>query len=87
MHPGTTRFLPFIALGIYLFLYAPFVVLIVFSLTPSEYSLRWEGFSLQWYRAVLHNGHIHDALKVSVLVAVASTVVSTGIGTLTALTL
>jgi spermidine/putrescine transport system permease protein len=74
-------------LSIYLFLYAPLLVLVAFSLTPSEYSVRWEGLTLRWYEAVWQNTHIQAALKVSLLVALPAVLIATALGTLTALTL
>ncbi|RMF87532.1 MAG: ABC transporter permease [Nitrospinota bacterium] len=68
-------------------MYAPLLVLIAFSFTPSEYSIRWEGFTLKWYQEVFQNQKIQDALKISLMVAIPSVLISTAIGTLTALTL
>jgi spermidine/putrescine transport system permease protein len=47
----------------------------------------WEGFTLKWYQAVFDNKNIHAALKVSLMVAIPSVLISTAIGTITALTL
>jgi spermidine/putrescine transport system permease protein len=87
MHQTAPRFLSLFSLCVYLFMYAPLLVLIAFSLTPSEYSVRWEGFTWKWYYAVFQNTNIQDALKVSLMVTIPSVLISTAIGTLTALTL
>jgi spermidine/putrescine transport system permease protein len=81
------RVLPILACGVYLFLYAPLLVLMAFSLTPSEYSVHWEGLTLKWYQAVWDNTHIQEALWVSLLVTVPAVVIATAIGTVTALVL
>ncbi len=73
--------------AVYLFMYAPLLVLMVFSLTPTEYGVAWEGFTLKWYRAVFANKNIQDALKVSLIVAIPTVLISTAIGTITAFTL
>ena len=73
--------------AIYLFMYAPLLVLIVFSLTPTEYAVAWEGFTLKWYQEVFANENIQAALKVSLMVAIPCVVISTAIGTITAITL
>ena len=73
--------------AVYLFMYAPLLVLIVFSLTPTEYGTRWEGFTLKWYEAVFNNKNIQDALKISLMIAVPCVLISTVIGTMTAFTL
>jgi spermidine/putrescine transport system permease protein len=75
------------ALGLYLFLYAPLFVLIALSWTPSEYSVRWEGFTWRWYQALWQNQPIQEALLVSLMVAIPTVVIATAIGTLTALAL
>ena len=68
-------------------MYAPLLVLIVFSLTPTEYAVAWEGFTLKWYQEVFANENIQAALKVSLMVAIPCVVISTAIGTITAITL
>lgn len=35
----------------YLYLYAPIVVLVVFSFNANQSATVWTGFSLDWYRA------------------------------------
>jgi spermidine/putrescine transport system permease protein len=87
MQRSTPRVLPILAFGVYLFLYAPLFVLMAFSLTPSEYSVRWEGLTLKWYRAVWENANIQEALWVSLLVTIPAVGIATVIGTLTALVL
>jgi len=72
---------------LFVFMYAPLVVLIVFSLTPTEYGVAWEGFTLKWYRAVFDNENIQDALMVSLMVAIPCVLIATAIGTITAFAL
>jgi len=69
---------------VYIFLYAPIVILIIFSFNSSRYAL-WEGFSWQWYTTLLNDELILRALKNSLIVAAVATVISTVIGTLAAL--
>lgn len=87
MHRSSPRLLAACAVCIYLFLYAPLLILMAFSLTPSEYSLRWEGLTLRWYQAVWQNEHIQEALLVSLIVTIPAVLIATAIGTLTALAL
>ncbi len=68
-------------------MYAPLFVLVVFSLTPTEYGVSWEGFTLKWYQAVFDNKNIQDALKISLMVAIPCVLISTAIGTITAFAL
>lgn len=79
------RLLSLNALLAYVFLYAPIVVLIIFSFNASRLSAVWQGFTLEWYRTLLHDEMVHSALRNSMIVAVSSTVISTVIGTMTAL--
>jgi spermidine/putrescine transport system permease protein len=84
---SSARLLSLGAVGIYLFLYAPLFVLMAFSFTPSEYSVRWEGFTWRWYQAVWQNQHIQEALLVSLMVTIPAVLIATAIGTITALAL
>lgn len=72
---------------VYVFLYAPILILIVFSFNAGRQTARWEGFTLQWYVRLGENQQILAALKNSLIVASAATVVSTIFGTLAALAL
>lgn len=67
---------------IYVFLYAPIVVLIVFSFNEGQTRGAWEGFSLHWYRSLMQNDEILAALKNTLSIAGLATVIGTVIGTL-----
>ena len=69
---------------VYLFLYAPILILVLYSFNSSRYAI-WEGFSLHWYRVLLQDDIVLRSLKNSLIVAFAATVISTVIGTLAAL--
>lgn len=71
----------------YLFMYAPIVILILFSFNASRYASSWEGFSLRWYQVLFNDRAIGLALRNSLLVALLSTLIATVIGTLAALAL
>lgn len=73
-------------LGIMLiFLYAPILVLMVFSFNGSKSMARWTGFSFKWYEALMHDSTIMNALMVTLSVAVISALVATFIGTFAAI--
>ena len=63
------------------FLYAPIIVLIVFSFNSTKSRSVWSGFSLDWYRQLLLDSSILNAfyttLAVSLIAAVAATVAGT----------
>jgi spermidine/putrescine transport system permease protein len=66
---------------VYLFLYLPILVLMVLSLNRSGLPTAWTGFSLHWYAALPANKAIVAAAWNTLLVASASTVIATVIGT------
>ena len=67
------------------FLYAPILVLMIFSFNSSKTMGNWTGFSLRWYEALVNDSTIMNALWVTLSVAVISAVVSTFIGTFAAI--
>lgn len=82
----------------YIFLWAPILVLIVFSFNDSGSVSVWRGFTTRWYSNILHNTLsagtesarfqttlLLQAVMNSVLVAGVATVIATAIGTLFAL--
>jgi spermidine/putrescine transport system permease protein len=67
----------------------PILVMIVFGFndTKGRLNLRWQGFTLNWYRNLFDNPSLTAALRNSLLIAVISTVVSTILGTMIGLAL
>ncbi len=72
---------------IYLFLYAPILVLVFFSFNSTRSTQVWTGFSLEWYGVLLSDQSILDAFRISMIVGVTATAIATVIGTLAALAL
>ncbi len=70
---------------IFLFLYAPIVVLIIFSFNASKSRGHWGGFSLRWYQSLFENSTLMDALKTTLSVALVSSAIAVVIGTAAAL--
>ncbi len=66
---------------IYLFLYAPIFVLIVFSFNNSKSRTVWQGFTLDWYGKLFQDSTIMNSLYTTLWVALISSVVATAIGT------
>jgi len=79
--PG--RGLVFYAIGAYAFLHGPLLILAVFSFNASRF-LVWEGFSLDWYRAIARDSNLVESCVNSLLIAVAATLAATVLGTLAA---
>ena len=67
------------------FLYAPILVLMIFSFNSSKTMGNWTGFSFRWYEALFKDATIMNALWVTLSVAIISAVVSTFIGTFAAI--
>lgn len=68
----------------FVFLYAPIVVLIVFSFNASKSTASWDGFSLKWYMELFRDQQIMKSLYYTVAIAVISSLVATVIGTFAA---
>jgi len=69
---------------VFLFLYAPIAILVVFSFNDSRLNAVWRGFTLKWYGALIENASIMSAFWNTMVVAIVSTIVATAIGTVTA---
>lgn len=69
---------------IFFFLYAPIIVLIIFSFNSSKSTANWSGFSLKWYSELFRDKNIMKALYYTLLCAVISSAVATVFGTITA---
>ncbi|MCF6462633.1 ABC transporter permease [Clostridium sp. Cult1] len=70
---------------IFLFLYAPIIVLIVFSFNNSKSRGNWSGFTFKWYIELFKNAEVLKALYYTLLIAVLSSIISTIIGTFAAI--
>jgi spermidine/putrescine transport system permease protein len=71
-----------------LFLYAPIVILIIFSFNNAEVpSFPLSGFTLHWYRQFLGNTDLRGALETSAIIAAVSSVGAVVLGTLASMAL
>ena len=63
---------------------APIIVMIVFGFndTKSKFNIRWQGFTLRWYRELFAISDLTNALQNSVTIAVITTLIATVLGTL-----
>lgn len=67
---------------VFAFLYIPIVLLVVFSFNSSRLNIRWEGFTLRWYGELLANKTLIVAFQNSLVVACATTLLATALGTI-----
>ena len=70
---------------IYIFFYLPIVVTMIFSFNKSKSLTSMTGFSFRWYGRLISDGSIMKAVYVSLTIAVLATIISTILGTLTAI--
>ena len=84
---AATRALKAGAAAVYGFLYAPIVILVVFSFNASKRNATWRGATLDWYRQMFSDSEVIGALLRSLEIAALSTLLATAIGTLAAVAL
>jgi spermidine/putrescine transport system permease protein len=72
---------------IYLFLYLPIAILVVFSFNAARQTAVWEGFTLDWYRRLAANERLLGSVRNSLVVAGITTLIATLLGTMAALAL
>lgn len=70
---------------VYLFLYVPILVVIVYSFNDSKQVLVWGGLSTRWYAAAFADPQVIGPLRTSLIVASINAVIATVLGTLAAL--
>jgi spermidine/putrescine transport system permease protein len=76
------RWLSSFAIAIYAFLFAPIVVLVIFSFNDSRRTFAWHGFTLDWYPRLLANRDLLESLQTTLVVAAVAVVVATILGSL-----
>lgn len=65
---------------VYLFLYAPILIMVIYSFNGSKFRNKWGGFSLKWYKELFENREIMQALWNTLAIAAVSAIVSTILG-------
>src|ERR1700734_3823310 len=78
------KWLTVVAICIYLFLYLPIFVLVLFSFDDSRLAVNWTGFTFKWYGKLLTNETLGSALLNSLIVAGCAVTASGIMGTLAA---
>ncbi|UTY40488.1 extracellular solute-binding protein [Allocoprobacillus halotolerans] len=68
-----------------LFFYLPIVFMVIFSFNESKSLTHFTGFSFTWYEKLFQNRGMMESLYVTITVAVIATVVSTLVGTISAI--
>ncbi|MET0205080.1 MAG: ABC transporter permease [Casimicrobiaceae bacterium] len=70
------------AIAVYLFLYVPLAVVVVFSFNDSKPNAEWVGFTLDWYRKLVGNEEMLKAARNSLFIAVVASLLATVLGTM-----
>jgi spermidine/putrescine transport system permease protein len=79
-----SKILGTLSILILIFLWAPVILIIVFSFSTNKYGVAWDDFTFKWYLKLIENDQVRDALMRSLIIAGVTVVVSTLIGTMTA---
>lgn len=79
--PGFTT----IAIMVFVMLYLPIGLLVLYSFNAGPSVAIWEGFSLQWYPKAWGNEQVKDATIRSVIIASSAALISTTLATMAAL--
>ena len=74
-----------IALITFLLLYAPIIILIIYSFNYGTTLSIWEGFSLKWYKAAWNNDAVQEAAFRSLYLAATAATIATTAATMAAL--
>jgi spermidine/putrescine transport system permease protein len=70
---------------VYVFLYTPIAILLLFSFNNSPRSLIWHGFSWQWYKHLFHDPHLLVIAGHSFFLAFMTAIMAVALGSLTAI--
>ncbi|MDT8282079.1 MAG: ABC transporter permease subunit [Gammaproteobacteria bacterium] len=76
------RLLKLAALTVYGFLYLPLFIVVIYSFNDSKLNAEWVGFTWKWYDKLFHNNEMLSAAANSLIIASASAMVATVLGTL-----
>ena len=72
-------------IALIIFFYAPIIYMIVFSFNEGKSLTHFSGFSLKWYRHMLESRDMMESLYTTFSIAILSTLISTVVGTITAI--
>lgn len=72
---------------VYLFLYLPILIVVIFSFNDTSRSLIWKGFTLHWYAELFHDSGMLVVAAHSIIIGILAASIATAIGTITAVSL
>ena len=66
----------------YIFIWGPIIVLCLFSFNSSPFGVKWENFTFKWFMELFYTPAIIESVLRSLLIASATTLIATVIGTI-----
>ncbi len=72
---------------VFIFLYLPIIILVIFSFNSSEMNVIFESFTFDWYKNLFQNTNLIMAFANTLVVAITSTVIAVIVGTISAISL
>lgn len=67
--------------ALYIFLYAPIFVVVIYSFNAGRFGLAWQGWTTSWYGALAQDSQAIAAMRNTLWLALFSTAISTVLGT------
>ncbi|SDS10002.1 ABC transporter permease [Agrococcus carbonis] len=80
--PATDALLTVWGVLVLLFLFAPIIVIVVYSFNTGRLLVSFDGFGLDAFRTIVDKPVVQDAVRVSVVTAAIAAIIATAIGTL-----
>ncbi|NWG39718.1 MAG: ABC transporter permease [Hydrogenophilaceae bacterium] len=78
----TSHWLWLAALLVYLFLYLPLTVVVIYSFNDSRLNAEWVGFTSRWYKVLFQDEEMIQAAINSILIAIGASLIATLLGTM-----
>ncbi len=75
------------AIAVYLFLYVPIGIIVLFSFNSGRHASDFQGLSVKWYGKALSNPFVLDAMTTSLIIALSAATLSSIMGVAAALAL
>lgn len=66
----------------YLFMYFPVIVMVIFSFNSQKHNIIWKGFTVEWYVNLFSDTQLMSIVVRTLVVSISSTILSTIIGTM-----
>ncbi|BCL77259.1 polyamine transporter PotC [Jeongeupia sp. HS-3] len=85
MHSKQSKWLWGAAGLVYLFLYLPLIIVVVYSFNDSKLNAEWVGFTFKWYHILFNDAQMLTAARNTLIIGVITSLCATVLGTLAGL--